>query len=123
MWPTGWSTISAGAPTCCTADVAGGGRISVEVVVAWPELQAVVPLTLPDGASVADAVEVSGLRERFPELEVRDDRLGVFGEKRAPDAKLADGDRVEIYRPLKIDPKDARRIAAQSRKGNSENRR
>jgi len=89
----------------------------VEVAVAWPELQVIVPLTLEPGATVTDAVRASGLTERFPGLEIADDRLGVFGEKRSPADRLVDGDRVEIYRPLKIDPKEARRRAAKARGG------
>lgn len=89
-------------------------RLHIEVAVAWPELQVIVPLTLGAGATVADALRASGLEQRFPGLEIADDRLGVFGEKRKPDDQLRDGDRVEIYRPLKIDPKEARRQAARA---------
>jgi putative ubiquitin-RnfH superfamily antitoxin RatB of RatAB toxin-antitoxin module len=87
-------------------------RLRVEVAVAWPELQVIVPLELPLGSTLADAIDRSGLRQRFPSLEIDSGRVGVFAEKRALGDLLADGDRVEIYRPLKIDPKDARRKAA-----------
>lgn len=93
------------------------GRVQVEVAVAWPELQIVVPLTLDQGATVGEAVDRSGLPERFPELEIRPERLGVFGVHRSPDDPVRNGDRVEIYRPLKIDPKVARRLAAEAKKG------
>lgn len=92
------------------------GRIQIEVTVAWPELQVVVPLTLDRGSTVAEAIDRSGLRERFPGLEISPDRLGVFADKRSPDDLLCDGDRVEIYRPLRIDPKVARRLAAEAKK-------
>jgi len=88
------------------------GRIRVEVAVAWPELQLVVPLELPLGSTLADAIDRSGLRRRFPALEIDSDRIGVFAEKRELNDTLADGDRVEIYRPLQVDPKEARRKAA-----------
>lgn len=91
-------------------------EIRIEVAVAWPELQAVVPLTLDRGATVGEAIDRSGLRERFPGLEISPDRLGIFGDRRSPDDPLRDGDRVEIYRPLKIDPKVARRMAAEAKK-------
>lgn len=87
-------------------------RIDVEVAVAWPELQVLVPLTLAPGATVADAIRESGLCARFPGLEVRSDRLGVFSQPCGPERELRAGDRVEIYRPLKMDPKVARRLAA-----------
>jgi putative ubiquitin-RnfH superfamily antitoxin RatB of RatAB toxin-antitoxin module len=92
------------------------GEIAVEVAVAWPELQVVVSLSLAEGSTVADAIEGSGLRERFPDLEINPDRLGVFADRRAPDDRLRDGDRVEIYRPLKVDPKVARRMAAEAKR-------
>jgi len=92
--------------------------IRVEVAVAWPELQVLIPMDLPSGATVAEAIERSGVRERFPELEIRDDRVGVFAEKRGLADSLRDGDRVEIYRPLKIDPRTARRLKA-SKSSNS----
>lgn len=90
--------------------------LTVELAVAWPELQVVIPLQLPPGATLADALAAAELGARFPDLEVHPDRLGVFGERRKPDDALADGDRVEIYRPLKVDPKEARRLAAEARK-------
>ena len=79
---------------------------------AWPELQLLIPVELPSGATVGEAIDRSGVRERFPDLEIRDDRVGVFAEKRTLADSLRDGDRVEIYRPLKIDPRTARRLKA-----------
>ncbi|MDT8408573.1 MAG: RnfH family protein [Wenzhouxiangellaceae bacterium] len=86
--------------------------LTAEVAVAWPKLQVVVAVSLYEGATVADAIDASGFKKRFPELEIRADRVGVFGSLRALDAPLSGGDRVEIYRPLKVDPKTARRLAA-----------
>jgi len=94
----------------------GKREIAVEVAVAWPELQVIVPVSLPAGSTLADAIDISGLRERFPELEVDPERIGVFADRRAPDDRLRDGDRVEIYRPLKVDPKVARRMAAEAKR-------
>jgi hypothetical protein len=71
---------------------------------------------LPAGATVSDAVERSGLRDRFPGLSIRPDRLGVFARACGPGATLRDGDRVEIYRPLTMDPKKARRLAAEAQR-------
>jgi len=90
------------------------GRIDAEVAVAWPELQVVIPVTLPAGATIADAIERSDIRGRFPDLEIDPARLGVFSSLRKPDDPVRDGDRVEIYRPLKVDPKVARRLAAEA---------
>lgn len=91
-------------------------RLQVEVAVAWPERQVSVPLELAAGSTVADAIRASGVEQRFPELEVRDDAVGVFGELCRPDRVLVDGDRVELYRPLKLDPKEVRRLNAERQK-------
>ncbi|MGH8214769.1 MAG: RnfH family protein, partial [Rhodanobacteraceae bacterium] len=70
---------------------------------------------LPERSTVADAIERSGIRGTIPSIEIRDDRVGIFARKTSLDAVLRDGDRVEIYRSLKIDPKEARRRRANSK--------
>jgi len=87
-------------------------RIAVSVVCAEPERAFNVELTLPDGATVADAIVESGIRETWPEAGIRADRVGIFARKVSLATMLHDGDRVEIYRPLVIDPKEARRKRA-----------
>lgn len=87
-------------------------RIAVSVVYAEPECVFTTELSLPKGATVADAIERSGIRAARPDIAIRDDRLGIFSRKASPDTTLRDGDRVEIYRPLLIDPKEARRKRA-----------
>ena len=67
-----------------------------------------VVLTLAEGATVADALSASGLLEKHG-LHVAALRLGVWGKAREPGALLRSRDRVEIYRPLQVDPKEARR--------------
>ena len=94
----------------------GSDTIDAEVAVAWPELQVVIPLTLAAGATIEEAIARSGIRQRFPDLEIDSRRLGVFGCLRKPDDPVRAGDRVEIYRPLKIDPRVARRMSAEARK-------
>jgi len=68
-----------------------------------------VALEMQAGASVRDAVRASGLMERYCEIDFTRHRVGVWGKTRLLDAALNDGDRVEICRPLAMDPKDARR--------------
>jgi putative ubiquitin-RnfH superfamily antitoxin RatB of RatAB toxin-antitoxin module len=84
--------------------------ISVEVVYALPEGEDAVIVRLPVGATAGEAVVASGIAARHPGVDLT--RLGVFGKAVAADARVADGDRVEIYRPLRMDPKDARRRRA-----------
>jgi putative ubiquitin-RnfH superfamily antitoxin RatB of RatAB toxin-antitoxin module len=93
--------------------MADGSRITVSVVHAGPQRVFGVDLVLPAGATVADAIERSGIRVALPRLEIRGDRLGIFSRKATFETVLRDGDRLEIYRPLKIDPKVARRLRAQ----------
>ncbi len=74
--------------------------------------QLVLALTVPPGASVGDAIRASGILEHFPEIDLELNRVGVFGEPSRLEAAVRDGDRIEIYRPLAIDPKEARRRRA-----------
>jgi len=83
-------------------------ELNVEVCYALPSEQTIVPLTLAQGATMRDAIERSGLMQRFPELDLDRMKVGVFGKVRALDAAVEAGDRVEIYRTLKADPKLAR---------------
>ena len=66
-------------------------------------------LALPSGATVLHALEASGLREAFPEADLRSAVVGVWGRKARLEQVLRQRDRVEIYRALKVDPKLARR--------------
>lgn len=66
-------------------------------------------LALPPGSSVADAIAASGLRSEFPALDLPALGVGVWGRKAGPQQPLRDQDRVEVYRPLQVDPKVARR--------------
>jgi putative ubiquitin-RnfH superfamily antitoxin RatB of RatAB toxin-antitoxin module len=75
--------------------------LKVQVVAAVPRKEFVVTVELPEGATVRDALMKAGFNDERP--------VGIFGEPATPETKLADGDRVEVYRPLKIDPKEARR--------------
>jgi uncharacterized protein len=68
-----------------------------------------VALHLPPGSTVADALAASGLLQRHAELAASP-AAGVWGREQAPTHRLRDGDRVEIYRPLQVDPKEARRL-------------
>lgn len=86
--------------------------MKIEVVYALPERQFSRDVELPAGATAADALRASGLIEAIAEISA-DSPLGVYGERVDPDAVLRDGDRLEIYRPLLLDPMQARRLRAQ----------
>lgn len=84
----------------------------VEVVYARPEHQWLIPLEVEPGITAAEAVVRSGLPQRCPEIDPWQQPLGVFGRRCTPDTLLRPGDRVEVYRPLVVDPKTARRRRA-----------
>jgi len=84
--------------------------IQVEVVYALRDEQVMVALEVEDGTTAGQAVERSGIPGRFPEIARAP--VGIFGRVVSPDTPLRDGDRVEIYRPLSVDPKEVRRKRA-----------
>jgi putative ubiquitin-RnfH superfamily antitoxin RatB of RatAB toxin-antitoxin module len=82
--------------------------IDVTVIFALPERATEIPVTLPVGATVADALERSGLANRHPDVDVARARVGIFGKLADRKAKLGDGDRIEVYRPLVAEAKESR---------------
>jgi uncharacterized protein len=87
----------------------------VAVVYALPERQYQVELTLPAGATVADALAAVAGAAPFAALDIAALPVGIFGERVAVDRILADHDRVELYRPLMLDPVEARRQRSRQR--------
>lgn len=93
--------------------------IKVEVAYALPDKQKLMELTVPAGTTAFDAAVRSRITDDFPELDLEKAPMGIFGQAfgtkglaPAKEYELQDGDRVEIYRPLKADPKEARRKRA-----------
>ncbi len=91
--------------------------LQATVVYARTDRQWVVPVQMEPGATIAEAVERSGLLRLCPELAEGVLDVGVFHRRRALQSPLSDGERIEIYRPLRIDPKRARRLRAADREG------
>jgi putative ubiquitin-RnfH superfamily antitoxin RatB of RatAB toxin-antitoxin module len=83
--------------------------IDVSVTCALPDRQTVRYLELRRGATAAIAVRCSGLQVDFPEIDLDSAAIGIFGKIVDRDTVLEQGDRVEIYRPLRADPKESRR--------------
>lgn len=90
--------------------------IEVEVAYARRERQLIVKLTVAQGTTAQQAVELSRIAEQFPEIDLANLQLGVFGKAVKPDTVLREHDRVEIYRPLTADPKEVRRRRAEAGK-------
>lgn len=78
--------------------------LKVEIVAAVPRNAAVVTVELPEGATVRDALAAARLVHRGS--------IGIFGQQASAESRLSDGDRIELYRPLALDPKEARRRRA-----------
>ncbi|MHA7815328.1 MAG: RnfH family protein [Pseudohaliea sp.] len=94
-----------------------GELIPVEVAYALPERQLIVPLEVTAGTTALEAAQQSGIEQEFPGLVIdAGTSLGIFGQAVPPQQALNPGDRVEIYRPLKADPKAARKARAEKAK-------
>jgi uncharacterized protein len=89
--------------------------LQIEVAYAEAQRQFLRRIRLPEGVTVADAIRVSEV-EIECHIDLAGLRVGIWSRLADPAAVLADGDRVELYRPLKIDPKEARRLRAGKRK-------
>ena len=92
----------------------GGDTVDVTVVYAAPGVEAIVRVTLPQGAVVGDALAASGLLDRHS-LDPRTLACAIYGERVAVSLPLRAGDRVELTRPLVVDAKEARRRRAAAR--------
>ena len=83
--------------------------IKVEVLYALPHEQTLLNVEVPQGTALSDALKISGILDKYPEIDLAVNKLGIFGKLSKPDVVLRDRDRVEIYRPLIADPKEVRK--------------
>lgn len=90
--------------------------ISIEVAYALPDEQLLISITVRSGTTALEAIQASGLLSAHPELTLKNCKIGVFGKLVSFDTVLQPLDRVEIYRPLIADPKEARRLRAATKK-------
>ena len=86
--------------------------ITVEVAYATPDKQEIVVTEVPVGTTALEAIDASGIRDLFEDLQVDEKAIGIFSKKTKPTQILKQGDRVEIYRPLIADPKEVRKARA-----------
>lgn len=86
--------------------------LEIEIVYGLADRQVLKSMTVAKGTTVREAALKSGLEVEFPELDLQQAPLGIFGKAVKDETVLRDGDRIEIYRPLLIDPKEARRKRA-----------
>ncbi len=86
--------------------------INVEVCYALSGKQELAKLKLAEGSTLLQALELSGLLAKYPEIDIKKNKFGIWNKLSKPDATLRDKDRVEIYRPLIADPKEVRKQRA-----------
>ena len=91
-------------------------EIMVEVAYALPEEQVIISIKVPTKSDVKQAIEKSGIQIKFPSIDLSKNKVGIFGKKTTLDHPLKDRDRIEIYRPLILDPKEMRRKRAAKKK-------
>lgn len=91
-------------------------KIKIEVVYALPAEQFLLKLDVPKGTTIAEAIRLSGIQDKYPEVDLEKGKFGIFGKLSKTDTVLREKDRVEIYRPLIADPKEVRRKRAEEGK-------
>lgn len=89
--------------------------IEVELVYINPEQQFLNKIKIPVGSTIRQAIDQSDVLSRFEEINLEKNKVGVFSKTQSLDYVLKEGDRVEIYRPLIVDPKEARRQRASNK--------
>ena len=90
--------------------------ITVEVVYALAQQQTLLKVKLPATSTVTQAIQASGILDKYPEIDIASNKFGIFGKLAKADTVLRDKDRIEIYRPLIADPKEVRRQRAEEGK-------
>lgn len=86
--------------------------INIEVAYALPDKQSVISLQVGPGTTVEQAIRLSGILEQFPQIDMANNKFGIFGKLKKADERVREGERVEIYRPLIADPKVVRKQRA-----------
>ena len=87
--------------------------IEIQVVFATCSRQVMIGLEVAEGTTIAESVDQSGIRAQFPAEDINQVKFGIWNKVRSSNEVVSEGDRVEIYRPLEADPKEARRRRAQ----------
>jgi len=92
------------------------GMIQIEVAYANPDKQIIRAVSVASGTTVAEAIELTAIKDEFPGIKIDPGGVGIFSRKVPMEHVLRAGDRVEIYRPLIADPKEVRRERAKKAK-------
>ena len=89
---------------------------TIEVVYGTPEKQEIITLEVPLETSVEDCITQSNVQKMFPEIDLAENKVGIWNRTCRLNDTVKDGDRIEIYRPLIADPKEVRRLRAEKAK-------
>ena len=91
-------------------------KINIEVVYGLPHEQTLLKVQVPSGTSLGEGVKLSGIMDKYPEIDLDNGKFGIFGKLSKTDTELREQDRIEIYRPLLADPKEVRKRRAEEGK-------
>ncbi len=91
-------------------------NLNIEIIYALPHEQILLRMQVPVGCTVTAAIQMSGILNKYPAIDLAVNKLGIFGKLVKPDTILREQDRIEIYRPLLADPKETRRQRTQTGK-------
>ncbi|MCY4155190.1 MAG: RnfH family protein [Gammaproteobacteria bacterium] len=97
--------------------MSGGSDIEVEIVYGKSGSARVIKQTVPERATIRQAIEQSGILTRYPDIDLDNNKVGIFSRKKQLHDPVCAGDRIEIYQPLQVDPKEARRRRAKKLAG------
>ncbi|MCW8090228.1 RnfH family protein [Alteromonas sp. ASW11-130] len=90
--------------------------IKVEVAYALPDRQSIVEVSIAKGATVEEVIKLSNIQTLYPEIDLNQQKIGVWSRVAKLQDEVKDGDRIEIYRPLIADPKEVRKRRAEKAK-------
>lgn len=91
-------------------------KITIEVAYAKAQEQSILKVVLDEGSTIEQAILYSGICAKFPEIDLNKVKVGIFSKQQPLTNRVKEGDRIEIYRPLLVDPKEARRAKAKKTK-------
>lgn len=93
--------------------MANADTLHIQLCYALPEAAVLLELDIRQGSTLEEAINQSGLLSQYPDIDLSTNKVGVYGKLKPLDTKARDGDRIEIYRPLRADPMESRRRRAQ----------
>lgn len=91
--------------------MANADTLHIQLCYALPDNAVLLELDIKQGSTLEEAIYQSGLLSQYPDIDLSTNKVGVYGKLKPLDTKARDGDRIEIYRPLRADPMESRRRA------------